>query len=577
MRYNLSIIPIMLLVSAVLILMSTIPIYAISDENLEWFGGIVYKLTPDDNMVTDKDYTIKAVEFPAPVRGIRTINGTIPERLVVPFVGLEIYKDMVNNSNPIDNFTLGIGDEYITADKDMKITLVSMPGNMSSYWVYEYYNPWANIKIQRRTIPTLIVRFKNDTREDTIDPGDTFKINITIKNIGNDTATNVNYDINIGSLVLKSNTAPMKDTVGNLDKDQQKIIEITLEAPAAVEGREYDIYVNMTAYDSLGTFHSWNASKKINVRSITDSILISKTTENSIYLKENIDVILSITNMGPLYMDNIKIYDFIPEGLLLVKDNVIFKNTTEISFDKYSLGSGESYTYIYMLKPIDPGIYVLPKFRINFSIRGKELNLTSNEKGFRVFGPKVVLDKSVMYKGKDDKKNDIIDVKISAKNVGNGFAARVTIDDQLPENATLVSGDTHILTSLDVDDVKTINYVVSMSGFRGMNLISWPPAMVTYYLDDYKFSTFSEKTTEEIYKDLFRNETINIPINETPKRVVATIPAKTPKPPEKGTGVEFYIIVIGIIGTITILILFRKNIREKIGKIKTINKKSDKI
>lgn len=539
--------------------------YALRDEDIVWSDGNTYVLDPEDNLVTEKEYTIKVVELPSPVRGISIGGKTRPEKNVTRFATFELYKDIINNPNPIERFTLGVGDYRISPDKELKITVDNMPAENSQNWVYEYYNPSVSIKLQKRSLPKLDISIKlRDTNESLIDPGDTFKTEVRIKNIGKDAALDVNYNIDIGSLKLVESNQSLKDTMYRLDKDQVKTIALTLKVPISVEEKIYTIKVNTTGHDIKDVEYNWNFSRNITSRHVIRSIMVNKSTKNTIYMKENVTVLLDIVNTGPIDMYGIELQDFIPysSNLSFVKGDIYkggFKDKgIELLSNKSVLNSGESWVITYILTPREPGVYLLPKFRMNFSIQGRDFSLTSNEKGFRVFGPKLVLNKSIVNKG-----NDVIEIRVKAKNIGNGFATRVHIEDKLPENATLLNGKTDYTTSLEADKEKIMSYTVKISAFKGVNLTIWPPASVTYWLDDYKFTTSSnEKVIEEIIPQEMVTVTpkVTVPVpteDKSAKRVVATI-SKTPlvQNEKKTSGFKFYELSVILI---MVLILIKKN------------------
>lgn len=539
--------------------------YALRDEDIVWSDGNTYQLTPGDDMVTEKEYTIKVVELPPPVRGISMGGKTRPERNVTRFATFELYKDIVNNPNPIERFTLGVGDYRISPDKELKMTVYSMPAENSQNWVYEYYNPSVSIKLQKRSLPKLDISIRlRDTNESAVDPGDTFKTEVRIKNIGKDAALDVNYNIDIGSLKLVESNQSLKDTMYRLDEDQVKTIALTLKVPISVEEKVYTIKVDVTGHDIKDIKYDWNFSRNITSRHVIRSIMVNKSSKNTYYMQENVTVLLDIANIGPLDIYGVELHDFIPYGsnLSFVKGDIYkggFKeNSTEFLANKSILNSGESWVITYVLTPGEPGVYLLPKFRMNFSIQGRDFSLTSNEKGFRVFGPKLVLNKSIVNKG-----NDVIEIRVKAKNIGNGFATRVHIEDKLPENATLLDGKTDYTTSLEADEEKVMNYTVKISAFKGVNSVVWPPASATYWLDDYKFTTSSdEKVIEEIIPQeaVVVTPKVTVPVpteNKSEKRVVATI-SKTPlvKKEKETPGFKFYELSVMLI---MVLILIKKN------------------
>ncbi len=548
----------------ILVLILIIPAHVtdamVNNENIKWSDtGNTYKLTPDDNTVTEKEYTVVAVDLPSPVRGYKTINGSIyPERPVAPFVKLELYKDIINNSAPIDTFSLGIGDEYITQDQETRITIDDIPDSTSQDWVYEYYKPWVVVKIQKRSVPILDIGISltnssgDDIYEDNIRSGDNIKVYVSIKNTGEDAIEDVNFNIDIGQLLLDNTaaTSKLKDTVHQLNKDEEKIINLSLIVPTSLEEKEYEIKVNTTGHDIKDATYYFNASKIINVKSDVDAIYIEKSiSRNTSYLKEYVGVVLNIVNSGHATISNIQLHDEVPDGLIIVKNGAV-QNYTEFSLNKSSIGPAESWIIDYSVKPTEPGIYILPQFDVNFSIGEKNLSAISSEIGFRVFGPQVVLNKSAKDMG-----NGIVEVIVGAKNVGNG-PTRVVIKDQIPNNTAFVLGDMELTTSLNPDEEKIMDYTIRSYNTNISKLI-WPPARATYYLDDWRFNTSSDETYEGVHRVkegyILKGGTdahvivsahvaienaypeVAVPkIEEKQKQVVATIPVKTPvQTPEK--------------------------------------------
>ena len=537
-----------------------------------WSEGTVYRVAPTDNMITVKDYTIKAIDFPAPVRGIRKIDGSIgPDNPVIPFVTFELYKDIINNTNPISQFSIGIGDEYITLDKEMRITIDNIPDGNSQDWVYEYYNPWAEIKIQKRGIPSLDINIIiEDIEEDVIDSGDKFGMVINITNTGEDTMKDIELSLEDPSHTMISSR--MTSTLNNLDIDEEKkMFDIDIVTPNSIDAKDYEIYINASWKDYKDFVYYYNTSKTINVRDAFQLLQINKSVaKDSIYIKESDTVILSISNFGNMYMNDIYINDSIPNNVILGninKDrdtNLITINDsdtnntnkiTEFFLNKSLIGPRESWNFGYNLKPLGPGIYVLPRFNLSFSMLGRKFETQSVGAGFRVFGPKIVLNKTAK---RNEQNSEIIDVYVDAKNIGNGFA-KFTIDDFLPDGAELISGRLNYTNFIPPGKEDILHYTIRLDKIQEINVSLWPPAKAIYFLDDYKFVTYSNESVPyeglvwsieqierekvkftEIVKASKEAEipTITEPIpemTETQKMVVATIPANTPiTTPKKG-------------------------------------------
>lgn len=566
------------------------PTYALSNESIKWSEeGNTYRLTPADNTITETEYTIKAIEFPSPVRGYKSINGSVnPENPVTPFIRLELYKDIINNTSPVDTFTIGIGDEFITSDQEMRITINDIPGSTSQDWVYEYYNPWVTIKTQKRSIPNLDIAidlsYKSGSTmdEDNIRSGENIEAEVRIKNTGDDVLKNVEFDIDPGQLLLNNvaATIKLKDSIYQLNKDEEKVIDVSLIIPVSLEEKEYEIRVDVTGHDAKDVVYSFNTSKIIKTKGDIEAIYIEKVvSKNTSYLNEYVGVALNVVNTGHTAINNIQIHDAIPERLVIIKNGVI-QNYTEFSQNRSSLGPSESWTIDYSLKAPEPGIYLLPQFDANFSIGGKNLSATSSEVAFRVFGPYVILTKSATDMG-----NGVVEVTVNAKNIGNG-PTKVIVEDRLPDNTILISGSMNLSAYLDPDSEKVMDYTLKASDTNISNVI-WPPAKATYYLDDWKFNTSSDEKyegghrVEEGYQleegskvhvivstpaatlAVFPEAAIS-KIEEEQKQIVATIPAKTSIPPQEKKfpvpGFESYELLLSISIVISLL---RKKMAKK--------------
>lgn len=555
---------------------------AIQDKDLIWSSTTnTYKMTPTDNMVTQGNYTIKAVEFPAPVRGGMNVNGSIvPINTVVPAVKFELYYDILNNSKPIDTFTFGVGDYYITKDQEFKISLADIPGELSQDWVYEYYNPWVSINIQKRAVPTLDIGINlEDSAGDSLDEnniktGDIFRIIVDIKNTGEDVIKNVDYNIDINNLTLQHifGTDKLQGTIYQLGVNEDKTIDSTVMAPIYVDPSDYDVKVNATGNDIKDLMYAFGFDHSFHVAGAIDAISTDKNvTKTTYYMRDDIHVVLSVVNTGPIDINNVQLQDTIPEELQLL-DNNSPSSIRELSYNKSSVNADGSWDIEYMLRSMAPGIYILPESNVSFSMRGRQFTMSTPEVGFRIFGPVLLLNKSVTDTGNG------LNVTVTASNIGNGFASRVSIQDQLPQGATIISGDNSLNTSLDVGVGTSLSYTINIPKSENISAIIWPPAMATYYLDDYKFNTTSDKKIVEGTFDIGRSPggrtniheilvpvtvitaypTATIPkITETQKEVVATIQNTPIQTPEKSTpGFESYELLFGIL---IIVILLGKN------------------
>jgi hypothetical protein len=476
----------------------------VGEQLLRWTSGDSYVVTPGSNMVTEGNYTIKAIDFPPAVRGGMTVNNTIaPLNPVTPFVTFELYYDMINNSNPVARFMLSnTNDYYITQDQELKISLTDIPDSMSQDWIYEYYAPQATILIQQRAVPNLDIVINlvdsngNVVNNGNITPSTIYGLQISLTNTGGDILENANYNIDIGSMKLISMGAnsSLRGSIYQLDTNGVDNIGMTVEAPVSIVPGENQITVNVTGYDIKGFHYTFNSSMIIGITGALESIYANKLiSKNTTYMKEVQHVMLNIFG-GYTGIRDVRVKDTIPENLLFVnytngvepKGNMIFLNKSYIS-------SGETWQIEYNLKPTQPGVYLLPVFTVNFSLGGQEYSTTSQEAGFTVYGPVVVLNKSVVNTG-----NGTSEVIVSATNIGNGWT-RIKVSDDIPKDSQVISGSLNWSTPLDVGVEQNNTYTVKLGSNENASDASiWPPANATYYLDDYIFHTASDENVKRV-------------------------------------------------------------------------------
>jgi hypothetical protein len=563
----------------------------VGEQYLNWTSGDTYTVTPG-SMVTERNYTIKAIDFPPPVRGGLTVNDTIaPLNPVTPFVTFELYYDMVSNSSPVAKFTLSnTNDYYITQNQELKISLTDIPDSTSQDWVYEYYAPQATILVQQRAVPNLDIVINlvdsngnviygedsngNVVNNGNITPSTIYGLQISLTNTGGDVLENANYNVDIGSMTLISTgeNSSLKGSIDQLAPSGVDNLYMNVEAPVSLEQGENQITVNVTGYDIKGFYYAFNSSMIFGVTSALESIYATKLiSKNTTYLQETQHVMLNIYG-GYTGIRDVRVQDTIPENLQFANNNAQDRGVERVGnmilMNRSSIGSGETWLIEYNLKPMQPGVYMLPPFKVNFSLGGRQYSTASGGSGFTVYGPVVVLNKSVMSAG-----GSIVNVSVSATNIGNGWT-KITVQDQLPENSAIASGSLNWSTDLDVGVEKSNDYTVQLNGanLNVFNASIWSPAKATYYLDDYVFHTASNETV---------NMTIMLPIDtpvvqpattpvatiqsiglgtisaeEQQRKVVATIPPVPVETPSKTT--PGFTIDTLVIGMVAVLILIKK-------------------
>jgi uncharacterized repeat protein (TIGR01451 family) len=452
---------------------------ALENSQLQWDNGISGKLQRGQ-VINYNGYSVEAIAFPPPVESEK--YKSLPDEPVNPYVGLKISK----NGTIIDNTVLGLAESYISPDGDLKVTAKELPFQNSKDWLFESYNPWAIIQLDPRGMPHLEVSVATDDNEYISISNTEIVATVTLKNTGSADAVNVDMNIDTKLPVMKGNLNYHYERV----RKGEVILEtVTFSSPILIEKKFQNITASIRGYDVKEITYKANFIKNISLISEPNQILhLRKSTITKTYLKDNLLISLSLRNSLKYDLKNVSITDSIPDSFEPIGNNSLHWVV--------DIPANTEWDFFYTLKPRQPdkdGIF-LPAAKAEFTLEGEFYNLRSEKPRIVVYGPKIVLRKQTDVS--EIKAGDTLKVTVIAENKGN-TPTKVTIKDNLPKDATVVSGNTSYEEFLEANKNVSFSYILKFSSNESIKL---PSASADYYelgSEGGKISTMSQEL--EIY------------------------------------------------------------------------------
>ncbi len=178
-------------------------------------------------------------------------------------------------------------------------------------------------------------------------------------------------------------------------------------------------------------------------------------------------VSISLKNHRKDDLNNISITDSPPEGFKLVGNTTLHWIA--------DIPAGGDWDIHYLVKPLDAELdgVELPPAVAAFTIENQNYSIQSNQPSIKVYGPKIVLTKQTDVS--EISPGDIVTVTVVAENTGN-TPTKLILNDTLPENAALISGNTTYETFLESNKKASFNYSIRVSA-----PITLPPANAIYF------------------------------------------------------------------------------------------------
>ena len=502
---------------------------AYEDEDLEWECGNSKELHLGET-ISNGNYTVEAYNF------LRS------DRNETQFVGIRLYE----NGIPVSDQTLVEGEDYIY-DDEIRVTAIefSVP---SSDWTTDLpEDPWAEIKMEPIGIPRFDVEFETD-EDDYSAFSSLIEMDITIQNTGDAEAHYVDIDVDAGKLeVIGGRTHQHCHSLekgrrvdGDTGTPVLDPITLRFDVPSVIEDTVFNISVTIECYDIRGVKYSYSESYPVKVCSM---FKISKSINENIYIDEFATVTISLRNDGTRPINSITVNDTLPSDFEL-------NGNSTLQWEP-DLGAGESRSFTYQLKPLQPSTegYVIPPVVVRWTDDGKRYSVQSDSPTIAVYGPKIELSKTVNPETIAD--GEIATVTIEAKNTGNVLAS-VDVVDQLPTNAVLTDGVPDADVVLRAGETHTFDYSMKINSTGSVEL---PPA-VAHFADtqDYDGTVVSEGATIMVHQVTRPARTI-----DTPDRTITTATAaNTVTRTDKKSGTESVCALVGFLAAVYVLLRVKR-------------------
>lgn len=172
-------------------------------------------------------------------------------------------------------------------------------------------------------------------------------------------------------------------------------------------------------------------------------------------IKNTTHVSIFVNNLKDSPVYGINLTDTILPGFHF-KDDM---NKTFISWS-FNMKAKERKEFNYELIPQRKGIYTLPKADLTWPEEGEDLHLQSNNPQATVSGPYIVMERR--FNRSTITHGAALSVTLLITNVGD-LPEHITINDIVPENASLVSGKSSFSGFLRPKEIARIEYVISVN------------------------------------------------------------------------------------------------------------------
>jgi uncharacterized repeat protein (TIGR01451 family) len=439
-----------------LLLLTVTEAHAYNPADVQWAPEKSATLHIDGTLTLD-EYTIEAAEFPSPVEAYtppgRYEGDVEPVEPVTPFVTLRLYK---NNQLIKDDITLfgadGENNVYTTADDELRIKATDFPSPTAKEWVYEYYDPWATVSLQKRGTPEFTITIETEKDEYTTGVYTQFQTTVKLKNTGYADAKDVRLTIDTGGLPL--GMGDLKAHYIRFAKDEEVEKTITLKIPVSLEEKTHNITATATGYD-IKDIQYTNTGYKLITLTPPPPLTVEKSVIGSMYLKDRALLKLKVANTGNYPVYNIHLNDSVPDTFKL-------QTNTTLNWSIQSLPVGGEWSTSYYIKPTTPSSsgHTLPAAHARFTLSGKNYDVASNQPVIIVRGPNITLEKTV------DKTTvnmgETVTVTVTATNTGD-LPSRTQITDTMPAGAIHVSGELNRTKFLQKNESISYNYTIQLN------------------------------------------------------------------------------------------------------------------
>jgi len=523
-----------------------LPVQAFSTGNIEWapaISGTLYK----GDILTNGNYTVKAVEFPGPVIGHKSFGGDwTTETDVEPAVMLEIYK----NNILINRIGMSLQEEpFVDSDYEIRISVTGFPAKNAKEWIYQYYGPWVNLDMQLRAIPKVDVAIATDKSEYTSHEDNEIILTTTVTNNGDSFAQEIDVNIDVGDLQPEGEIRnQFHRYYARLEKGESQSFDLKLLVPDLTEEKTYTLNGTIKSFDTKDIEYDKSSEPTvITILPKQNFLNIYKTAKDNMYLNEKTAIRITVINGGVYKVHDIHVKDSLDENFKL-------EGATPFDWNISTLDPGMDWNVTYYVRPIKTNIdgFIIPAATVDFVTNNKQYSMTSAQPTIIVNGPKIIAEKTV------DKKTlaigEIVNVVITVNNLGD-IATKIEIDDSLPEGVSLINGSTHLnSTYLELNSPQQLRYTIKIDANKEIIL---PPAKINFTdivsRGAVKSVTYSnsliinEKNISAPQDTMVALPTENITNVTVPQETMVALPTETISKPSSGFGIIYAVIIFVLI------------------------------
>lgn len=230
----------------------------------------------------------------------------------------------------------------------------------------------------------------------------------------------------------------------------------TISATASGKDKEGNNYTN--SEKNTISFENTFEVGKFASNSILNDNLYNDSSEigNIISIKNTTHVTIFVNNLKDFPVYGVKLTDTILSGFHFKDD----ANKTSITWI-FNMKAKERREFKYELIPQRQGVYILPQADLAWPEWGDDVHLQSNSPKTTVSGPYIIMERS--FNRSTIAKGDTLSVTISITNNGD-LPEYITINDNVPDNASFISGKLSFSGFLRPMENAQIGYVISVNG-----------------------------------------------------------------------------------------------------------------
>jgi len=447
-----------------------------SPGDIQWATAVTGTLHKGGTL-TNGEYMVKAVQFPAGVQGKKTYpsGAIVPEDDVDPMVYLEVYK----NGVMIKEIVMTTASEaYIDPDYEVRVSTPGFMARNDRAWVLEYYDPWASVSVQKRALPKLEVIVTTDKTTYTSNNAEIIKAKVEVKNSGAAFIKKVDVDLNIGELKLRGGElSQLHRYYDRMEKGTSQSFEVILLVPDLIDQKSYNLSASSKGYDAKDLAYSATGSVSPTVSPKQNYFSISKAVRDRIYLQDYATVRITVANGGMYDIHNIHIKDNMSEKFVLSGSSPV-----PFEWDIPLLKPGEEWGTGYTIKPTEANIagWIVPAASATFTVNNKPYSASSSTITVVVNGPRLIVNKTVSKPVVNISED--VTVTVSINNIGN-VGTKTEVIDSLPDSVSLVTGQLSQLNFSEPSKQWGFSYIIRINKEGDYEL---PSAIANYTNVEYR-------------------------------------------------------------------------------------------